>query len=221
MCRTLLGIFRTFEKMIKMKKLLLLFLIPFSSFGQYTNIPDANFELALLNLGYDFVIDGVVETSAIDTITELQINGEEISDLTGIEDFIDLQSLFCYDNNITSLNLVNNTQLFEVTCSDNQLSYIDLRNSNNSGLWYFLSFNNPNLMCIDVDDVAYCEYTFAVDTWTTFSNNCNATSVHTTTLDRKLLKITDIHGRNTRAMPNTPLMYFYSDGSVEKKIFVQ
>ena len=25
-----------------------------------------------------------------------------------------------------------------------------------------MSFNNPNLMCIDVDDVAYCEYTFVV-----------------------------------------------------------
>ena len=74
MCRTLLGIFRTFEKIIKMKKLLLiLILIPFSSFGQYTNIPDANFELVLLNYGYDFVIDGVVETAAIDTLTELYI----------------------------------------------------------------------------------------------------------------------------------------------------
>ena len=46
-----------------MKKLLLLLLFPFTSFAQYTSIPDANFELALLNMGYDFVIDGFVETS--------------------------------------------------------------------------------------------------------------------------------------------------------------
>lgn len=205
-----------------MKKLLLILtLIPFTSTSQYTNIPDANFELALLNLGYDFVIDGVVETLAIDTVTELQINGEEISDLTGIEEFIALQSLFCYDNNITSLNLVNNTQLFEITCSDNQLTSIDLRNGNNSGLWYFMSFNNPNLMCIDVDDVSYCEYTFAVDTWTSFSNNCSSNSVNFISNKKKLLKITDLQGRNIRAMPNTALIYYYSDGSVEKKIFVQ
>ena len=57
-----------------MKKLLLLFLFPFTAFGQYTSIPDANFELTLLNYGYDFVIDGFVETSAIDTVTELMIN---------------------------------------------------------------------------------------------------------------------------------------------------
>ena len=205
-----------------MKKLILILtLIPYTSIGQYTNIPDSNFELALLNLGYDFVIDGVVETLTIDTVTELQINGAEISDLTGIEDFIALQSLFCYDNNITSLNLVNNTQLFEITCSDNQLTSIDLRNGNNSGLWYFMSFNNPNLMCVDVDDVAYCEYTFAVDSWTTFSNNCNSTSVNFIANNKKLLKITDLQGRNIRAMPNTPLIYYYSNGTVEKKIFVQ
>ena len=44
MCRTLLGIFRTFEKTNTMKKLILFILIPFSSFGQYTNIPDPNFD---------------------------------------------------------------------------------------------------------------------------------------------------------------------------------
>ena len=57
-----------------MKKLLLLLLIPLSSFSQYTSIPDVNFEQALINSGYDFLIDGFVETSAIDTVTELMIN---------------------------------------------------------------------------------------------------------------------------------------------------
>ena len=137
-----------------MKKILLTLLIPINIFGQYTNVPDANFELALLNLGYDFVIDGVVETSAIDTITELYINNENIADLTGIEDFIALKSLFCYNNNLSTINLSNNTQLFEVTCSGNNLISIDLRNGNNLGLWYFLSMNNPNLNCIDVEDIS-------------------------------------------------------------------
>ena len=221
MCRTLLEIFRKFDKKQFMKHLILLTFFPLILFGQYTNIPDQNFELALLNLGYDFVIDGVVETSSIDTITELQINGKNISNLTGIEEFISLRSLFCYDNNITNLKLENNTQLFEVTCSDNQLISINLKNGNNTGLWYFMSFNNPNLMCIDVDDVAYCEYTFAVDTWTTFSNNCNPNSVESPSVNKKLVKITNLQGQNTRAMPNTPLIYFYSDGTIEKKIFIQ
>ena len=203
-----------------MKKILLTLLIPITVFGQYTNIPDANFELALLNLGYDFVIDGVVETSAIDTLSELYINNENISDLTGIEDFITLKSLFCYNNNLSTLNLSNNTQLFEVTCSGNNLISIDLRNGNNLGLWYFLSMNNPNLNCIDVEDISYCEYNWSVDSWTSFSNNCNPTSIYSTAGNKKLIKIMDIHGRLTKAIPNTPLLYIYSDGSIEKRIFI-
>ncbi|MEJ6749326.1 MAG: hypothetical protein QNK60_05300 [Flavobacteriales bacterium] len=204
-----------------MKKILLTLLIPINIFGQYTNVPDANFELALLNLGYDFVIDGVVETSAIDTITELYINNENIADLTGIEDFIALKSLFCYNNNLSTINLSNNTQLFEVTCSGNNLISIDLRNGNNLGLWYFLSMNNPNLNCIDVEDISYCEDNWSVDSWTSFSNNCNPTSIYSTVKNRKLIKIMDIHGRLTKTMPNTPLIYIYSDGSIEKRIFIQ
>jgi len=203
-----------------MKKILLTLLIPITVFGQYTNVPDANFELALLNLGYDFVIDGVVETSAIDTITELYINNENIADLTGIEDFIALKSLFCYNNNLSTINLSNNTQLFEVTCSGNNLISIDLRNGNNLGLWYFLSMNNPNLNCIDVEDISYCEYNWSVDSWTSFSNNCNPTSIYSTAGNKKLIKIMDIHGRLTKAIPNTPLLYIYSDGSIEKRIFI-
>ena len=204
-----------------MKKILLILLTPITVFGQYTNVPDSNFELALLNLGYDFVIDGVVETSAIDTITELYINNENIADLTGIEDFIALKSLFCYNNNLSTLNLSNNTLLFEVTCSGNNLTSIDLRNGNNQGLWYFLSMNNPNLNCIDVEDISYCEYNWSVDSWTSFSNNCNPTSIYSTVVNRKLIKIMDIHGRLTKAIPNTPLLYIYSDGSIEKRIFIQ
>ena len=204
-----------------MKKLLLLLLIPLSSFSQYTSIPDVNFEQTLINYGYDFLIDGFVETSAIDTVTELMINNNNISDLTGIESFIALQSLFCYDNNLTTLNLVNNTQLFEVTCSNNNLTSIDLRNGNNSGLWYFMSINNPSLTCIDVDDVAYCEYNFAVDSWTSFSNNCFPTNISEVTNNKKLIRVIDIHGRTISPKPNIPLIYIFSNGSREKRIFIQ
>ena len=163
-------------KPLTMKKLLLLLLIPLSSFSQYTSIPDTNFELALINYGYDFSIDGIVSTSAIDTVTYLDIHNDSIEDLTGIEDFTALQYLFCYNNNLSTLNLVNNTQIVELNCSSNNLTSIDLRNGNNSGLWYFTSINNPSLTCIDVDDVSYCQYTFLVDTWTTFNNNCFITN---------------------------------------------
>jgi len=204
-----------------MKNIILYILIPFTGLSQYTNIPDPNFELVLLNYGYDLVIDGVVETSAIDTLTELQLNDYNISDLSGIEDFISLQTLYCQNNNITNLNLSNNSNLFEVICANNNLQSIDLRNGNNTGLWYFMSMNNPMLNCIDVDDITWCEYNFAVDTWTAFSNNCNPSSINQIEKVKKLIKITDINGKNCKAIPNTTLLYFYSDGSVVKRIYIE
>ena len=39
--------------------------------------------------------------------------------------------------------------------------------------------------------------------------------------DRKLLKIVDVLGRETKAISNTPLFYIYEDGSVEKKIIIE
>ena len=43
-------------------------MFPLLCFGQYTDIPDENFEKALIALLYDNVIDGKVLTSKIDKI---------------------------------------------------------------------------------------------------------------------------------------------------------
>ena len=207
-----------------MNKIILCFtlIVSYSGISQYTYVPDDNFELALLNLGFDFVLDDYVETAAIDTITDLQINNKNISDLTGIEDFILLRSLFCYDNNLTHLNLSSNSNLFEVTCSNNNLNSLDLRNGNNANLWYFMSFNNPELSCIDVNNIAWCEYNFAVDTWTIFSNDCNPTNLQNINSPiKKLIKIVDTQGKRVTAKPNTPLFYIYNDGTVEKKMIIE
>ena len=49
------------------KSFTILLLIPFLGFGQ-TLIPDANFEQALINLGYDTILDGTVTTANINTV---------------------------------------------------------------------------------------------------------------------------------------------------------
>ena len=206
-----------------MKKILFVLIFPLCSFGQFTFVPDDNFEQALINLGYDFALDDNVETMAIDTVNSLYINGLGISDLTGIEDFTALTELFCYSNQLSSLNLSNNTQLVEVSCGSNQLTYIDVRNGNNSGLWYFQSMNNPGLNCIDVDDVAFANYTWATDSWTAFSTNCNGnpTGIKDYNSQRELIKVLDVFGRSVTPKPNMTLLYIYSDGSTEKKLIIK
>jgi len=111
-----------------MKNLLLLPLIAISlmATAQTTLIPDANFEQALINLGYDNVIDGEVLTANISGITSLYVLALNISDLTGIEDFTALTVLNCNDNQLTSIDVTQNTALTELSCASNQLTSIDV-----------------------------------------------------------------------------------------------
>ena len=108
-----------------MKKLLfiLLLTIPFIGFGQLTMIPDANFEQALINLGYDTgTPNGSVSTANINTVTTLSVVSTNISDLTGIEDFTALIDLYCEGNQLTNLDVSTNTALEQLVCWGNQVA---------------------------------------------------------------------------------------------------
>ncbi|MBT6808842.1 MAG: hypothetical protein HOA52_05080, partial [Flavobacteriales bacterium] len=106
--------------------LLLLLIIPFIGFSQQTYIPDDNFEnyLELNGMGNGVLDDDSVLTSNINTVTLMFNDGENISDLTGIEDFTLLESLFCYNNNLTELDLSNNLSLQILFAHGNPLSCI-------------------------------------------------------------------------------------------------
>ena len=96
-----------------MKKLLVLFFLGFTLVGssQTTLIPDPNFEQALIDLGYDTApIYGSVPTANISNVTSLNLVNN-ITDLTGIEDFAALTYLDFRDNQLTSLDVTNNTTL--------------------------------------------------------------------------------------------------------------
>ena len=86
-----------------------IFLIFFSlnAFCQKTFIPDDDFEQALINLGYDDVLDDSVYTSSIDTIESFGLY--IVNSLEGIEDFSELKyfSIMCVD----SIDLSSNHNL--------------------------------------------------------------------------------------------------------------
>ncbi len=108
-------------------------LITTAFFAQQTYVPDDNFEQALINLGYDSgALDDYVPTTNINTITYLYINNKNIADLTGIQDFVALQTLRCHSNQLTSLDISNNTALTALWCYSNQLTSLDI--SNNTAL---------------------------------------------------------------------------------------
>ena len=131
-----------------MKKLLVfVFLLPIICTSQYTSIPDSIFEQALIDLGYDDVIDGQVSTSNIDAITYLYVDNRSISDLTGIEDFTALTYLNCVYNQIASLDVSNNTALDTLICGYNQLTSLNV--SQNTALTVLACYENQ-LTSLDV-----------------------------------------------------------------------
>ncbi|KQO34299.1 hypothetical protein ASF10_00840 [Flavobacterium sp. Leaf82] len=112
---------------MKTKLLLLLLLANFSIYAQYTVIPDINFENKLIALGIDSgAADGKVLTSNISTITSLDVSNSNISNLSGIEDFVSLTKLDCGTNKLLTLNVSNNKLLTDLNCRYNNLSVLDL-----------------------------------------------------------------------------------------------
>ena len=204
-----------------MKKLLFILLcLPMIGFGQFTFVPDDNFEQALINLNLDDIFDDSVYTSAIDTVSIMYLSNNGIADLTGIKDFIQLSGLFCSGNQIVNLDLSNNSNLVELNCNDNLLSSLDVRNGNNTGLWYFTAVNNPDLQCIAVNDIAFANFNWLKDSGCVFSSNCGTSSVEYFNKERKVIKIIDLLGKETK-QTNQPLFYIYDDGIVEKRIVIQ
>jgi len=75
------------------------------------------------------------------------------------------------------LDLSNNTALADLNCSSNQLlSSLNLKNGNNTDIIvdYLDLTNNPNLSCIQVDDVAYSNANWSdnKDATAYYSENC-------------------------------------------------
>lgn len=118
-----------------------------------TRIPDDNFEQALIDLGYDDILDNYVLTSEIKRITELPLGhygeaeGTKIKTLTGIEDFTALSFLDVSYHDISEIDLTENFNLWELNLASNNLKNIDL--SKNRSL-HLLRLDGNNLSEIDL-----------------------------------------------------------------------
>ncbi|MBL0736068.1 T9SS type A sorting domain-containing protein [Flavobacterium sp. GN10] len=117
---------------------------------RYTLIPDPNFEKLLIANKIDTDGEnGKVLTSNISKITYLNLYDAtiKVSDLTGIQDFTSLSTLYCYSASLTSLDLSKNVNLTMVDFSTNKLTSVDL--SANTNLTAVVAYNNE-LASLDV-----------------------------------------------------------------------
>ena len=127
--------------------ILIIFVTIPSTRAQTTYIPDDNFEQALIDLGYDDVLDDSVLTATISTVGSLYLENKNISDLTGIEDFSNLSILRVHSNGLTSIDVSNNPLLNQLNITSNQLTSLDI--SNNTLLTRLYADNNE-LTSMDV-----------------------------------------------------------------------
>lgn len=108
--------------------------------------------------------------------------GENSLSILDVHQLIDLETLSCYKNQLTTINLISNKKLLSFIANDNQLKFLDIRentalfwldlddnlledlmlkNENNSKIIIFSVTGNPNLTCIEVDDVSFSDSNWA------------------------------------------------------------
>jgi len=115
------------------------------------NIPDPNFKLVLIkNLKINTNGDGHISVAEARAYTgDIFCHYENISDLTGIEAFVNIKILSCNNNKIERLDLSKNTALQQLDCSSNRLTRLDV--SNNTNLWS-LKCSNNQITSLDVSN---------------------------------------------------------------------
>src|SRR5512133_1779161 len=95
--------------------------------------------------------DGSISVSEAAEVSCLNLSNCDISELSGIEYFINLDTLVCCGNPISSLDLSNNTLLKYLDCSGIPITTLDV--SHNLYLWN-LSCRGTQLMTVDVSKLS-------------------------------------------------------------------
>ena len=102
-------------------------------------IPDANFKKFCLQ-NFDQNRDGVIRESEVFYVLNLFCQASNISSLSGLEYFKNIEQLNCGNNNISHLDVSKNIKLKNITCWVNKLTSLDV--SKNTELEELYCMNN-------------------------------------------------------------------------------
>lgn len=88
-----------------------------------------------------------------------------------------LQSLSCSDALLTELDVSLNPNITSLRCQNNQLTSLNVKNGNNTIINDFNATNNPDLTCIEVDDVSFSTTNWTLkDAIASYSTDCSQVS---------------------------------------------
>ena len=112
--------------------------------------------------------DNEIDVSEAQVIYELDIKSSNISDLTGLENFINLTRLEVNLNNLTNFDGTPFTNLNYLNFSNNNLTSVNLTGLSN--LQIFWAYGNPfttidvsSLSALDLFDISYCDNLTSLD----------------------------------------------------------
>jgi hypothetical protein len=159
--------------------------VPDDNFENYLETHDASANIVPIgdsnSMGNGIANDDYVLTAAISAVTNLNIYGNSISDLTGFQDFAAIVDLDAGLNQLTSLDVSQNTALLLLYADDNQLISLNVQNGNNINFGRLFIIGNSDLTCVEVDTQAIADDwsngvnipgSFAIDPQMGFSTNC-------------------------------------------------
>ena len=101
-----------------------------------------------------------------------QLTSLDVSGCTALTD------LLCAYNQLTSLDVSTCTALTYLVCSNNNLTSLNVKNGNNINMDLYAK-SNPNLSCIEVDNVAWSNANWpnTIDATASFSLNCSGAGI--------------------------------------------
>ncbi len=175
-------------------------------FAQIVNIPDPNFKAALLNQSTPVIDtngDDEIQVSEALATTVISAVSNNISDITGIEAFVNLESLNCFNNPINEVDLSQNTSLNVITFTFSNLTEIDLSSNNDL---FSVSLSNSPINEINVSNLTNLEVL-----------NLNSTNVSSIDVSNNLnLLFLDLFFTNVQSLDvtnNDPLEYLSISGT--------
>jgi hypothetical protein len=93
-------------------------------------IPDTAFLKVLIDKGVDSNNDRLISNEEAELVSSLDVSGMDITNMKGIEAFVNLEMLICSDNTrLRKLDLSNNPALKTLICSNNLLGRLDVTNN--------------------------------------------------------------------------------------------
>ena len=192
--------------------------------------PDANFQKAVK--AYDTNGDNYLSKAERDVVMNLHCENMNIYSIKGVEQFPNIQGLWCLNNHISSWDLSGNKELVGIWCSHNDFTSLDFTGlkklewvycfnckltsvnfKGNPNLAYVECNSNPNLKSLDVSKNTKLENLFC--------SNCGLTSLNLSKnpmlceLDAQNNKLTSLDLSNNKCLKRLDIWNNVNLGDVD------